>query len=285
MIFDPARASSAAASFAAILAAILLAVLGTLALSRDQSQGGRHKHAASLGLGFALLVALLATTYMFVLLSGLTPQPSDPAAAVGATPEQLVTAGAESALSLLRGAAFLFIVSGSALAVSAAGTLLFLGLALAESGSPASSVIRQAAHKALIGGIVVDGVLLAFGYDDIANAFLVNESRWAWTSISVVTLALPILLAVVLSRQQPQWMRAAASRLNGIRKDRLMLPGLFWLVALPVLCFLFASNNDFSGRQDYGGHVGPLVFSALCALWSGLSFAGCICLSRIKIHG
>lgn len=284
MIFDPARASSAAAAFAALLAAILLAVLGTLALSRDQSRGGRHKHAASLGLGFALLVALLATTYMFVLLSGLALDPSDPAAAIGQSPEQLAAVQAEAGLSLLRGAAFLFIISGSALAVSAAGTLLFLGLALAESGSVARSSIRKTAHQALIGGIIVDATFLAFGYDDIAEAFLVDEPRWVWATTCAAALTVPIVFAVAAS-QRGRWTQYSAERLSRIRKERLMLLGLAWLGVAPVIGFLVASNNQFSGSPEYENSAVPLLLSALCALWSGLSFAGCIWLSRIKIHG
>lgn len=284
MIFDPARASQAAAAFAALLAAILLAVLGTLALSHVRSQDRRHKHEGSLTVGLTLLVSLLATTYMFVLLSGLTAQPSDPRTLTGATPEVLAATQAEAALSLLRGAAFLFIVSGSALAVSAAGTVLFLGIALAESGSPARSVIRRTVHQALIGGIVLDAIFLGFGYDDIANAFLGGGSRWLWTSISAALLAAPLLLAVTVGRRA-RWVRAVASRLGRVDNVRLVLPGLVWLGALPVLAFLLGSNHQFAGHQDYGNPVGPLLLSAACALWAGLTFAAFILLSRTKIEG
>ncbi len=268
-VFNTSAASGTAASFAALLAAVLLAVLGNLALHSQSSPvaGGsltaQHRYTKSLTLGFVLLVLLLATSYMFVLLSGLQILPL-------ASSEQALGAGDEMILqtTLIRTSALLFIVSGSALAVGAAASMLILGLVLSEShgadlvaGSGVSTALNSA-HSFLVGGVWVVAVFLLFGYDDIAQAFEGDLSRrWTWTIPAALLLALPSLahrVTVFRRVSRNEW------RAN---PRRLVLLALTWLVLLPVTAFLVLSNVVVPGSPDYGSTAMPRAFTMACALW------------------
>ncbi len=302
MIFDPAQASGAAASFAALLAAVLLAVIGTLAARRDA--GNRHPHAPSLALGLVLLVLLLATTYMFVLLSGLTSIPTAPSALPGS--QEAINSAVSSAASELRTAAFLFIIAGSALAVAAAGTFLFLGLVITESDSVANpqqvaSLVARTAHSAVVSGIVIVAIFLSFGYDDIIEAFAGvgafegDLSRFLASAVPVAVLAAAVVLALVKqpepTERAARLARAAAaasagtgSRISRVPYERAVSWGMGVVVALPVVAFLVASNHPFSGELPSGSLVGPVVFTTVCALWAGCAIAACVRLSARHVN-
>ncbi len=303
MIFDPAQASEAAASFAALLAAVLLAVIGTLA-ARERDVGNRHPHAPSLALGLVLLVLLLATTYMFVLLSGLTSIPAAPSALPGS--QEAINSAVSSTASELRTAAFLFIIAGSALAVAAAGTFLFLGLVLTESDSVANpqqvaSLIARTAHSAVVSGIVIVAIFLIFGYDDIIEAFAGEGafegdlSRFLASAVPVAVLAAAVVSALVkqpkptaraerMARAAEAARAGTGSRISKVPYERAVWWGMGVVVALPVVAFLVASNHPFSGELPSGSLVGPVVFTTACALWAGCAIATCVQLSARHVN-
>jgi hypothetical protein len=245
IIFDPGTASPSAAAFSALLAALLFAVLGQLATSR----GRRGEYPRSLKLGLVLLVSLLATTYMFVLLSGLR-----------------VTSKAEQT-SLLRGSAFLFILCGSALAVAAAVTFLFLGFVLSEARRDPNDQVRDVAYQALLGGVAIDMVFLGFGYGDIASAF--SAPPWS-VPLGVGLLVAPVMVVLIIPKLAAWVVGCGLGR--WVRR-RLVLVAIGWLVALPVLVFRIFLRYEFPSTGD-GWIAGALT--ATCALWAGLSFAACL---------
>lgn len=277
MFFNPATASTAGAAFAALLAVILFAVLGNLAITGDRDQNeskpdrSPYKYAKSLGLGLPILALLLSTTYMFVLVSGLV-----------AEPVQRSSLAAFQADVLLRGSAFEFIICGSALAVSAAGVILIVGLVVAESGTR-SDFVRDAVHRTLAWGIVADAIFLTYGYHDIASAF--GWHPLIWTLAGSLALGIPIILSIV----QPHWpwLHRKVIKRNIPKKLRLHWHGAFFvgftgLVIVPVVFFRLWFNHKFYGGL-YKDAIGPLLFTVGCALWAGISLAAFIWISKDKV--
>ncbi len=266
IVFNPAQASQAAAAFSALLAALLFAVLGQLAagtVEPSKVDVNKDRYPGSLALGLVLLVSLLSTTYLFVLLAGI----ADPMAA---------NLNAHCAqVQLLRTSAFLFIIAGSALAIAAAVTLLFLGLVLAETKH--TRAVIGTAYQTLVGGIMIASVLLAFGYDDIISAFEVNSF---WLLVAVLCLAVPVALSLI----SLQWLQKAAKVIPAALRrlpDKYPVPlAITWLVALPVVVFRTFMRHRF----DYIGD-GDIVGLVTCgwALWAGGSSAACIIFWRTRI--
>lgn len=265
VIFDPATASVSGAAFAALLAAIALSVLGQLALSGD-SKPDRHKFEKSLSVGLLVLALLLSTTYMFVLMSGLTAEP----------PHGAFTKAYE-ATALLRGSAFLFIICGSALAVSAAAVILVVGLVVSESGTT-SERVRDAVNGTLAGGVIADGIFLGYGYNDIASAF--GWHPFAWTSAATVALAVPIVWSIL--RLPPNLL----GKMHFARDhwSKAFFASFIWLVIMPIVFFRIWFRHGFAGSTPYGSAIGPLLFTVACALWAGVSLAGCILISQSSIR-
>lgn len=265
MIFDPATASTSGASFAALLAAILLAVLGQLALG--DSGSNNHKHSVSLGLGLPVLALLLVTTYMFVLLSGLIPAP----------PHGACTKICE-ATALLRRSAFLFILCGSALAVSAVAVALIVGLVVSESGIK-SKHVRGSVHGTIVGGVVADGIFLIYGYRDIASAF--SWHPLTWTLVAGAILAVPVFWTML--RFPRCWLERRISALTRKYWHRVFAVGFTGLVILPVAFFRIWFSHGFAGSVIYGNAIGPFFYTVGCALWAGIALAACIWISQWQI--
>lgn len=276
MIFDPAMASTAGAAFAALLAAIVLAVLGQLAMG-GEPDSKEHTHAKSLSLGLPVLALLLATTYMFVLVSGLAA--ATPHGTLAKTHPAL--ARTDAATALLRGSAFLFIVCGSALAVSAAGVILVIGLVVSESRTR-SKYVRGALHGTLAGGVVADGIFLVSGYYDIASAF--GWHPLIWTLAASAALGVPVFWSIF--RDPWDWLHRNKKEISEWVRDnwnQTFAVGFAGLVILPVVFFRVWFRHGFSGSTPYGNAIGSLLFTVGCALWAGVSLAACIWTSKSKI--
>ncbi len=182
------------------------------------------------------------------------------------------------ATALLRGSAFLFIICGSALAVSAAGVLLVIGLVTSESGTN-STLVRGAFHGTLVGAIFADAVFLVFGYNDIAAAF--GWHPVLWTLVAAVALAIPVFLAVLC---EPQACLTKKLYDQVCKRVKGMVGAAFAeLVIMPVVFFRIWFRHGFDGRRSYGSALGPLLFTCGCAFWAGVAFAAFIWISRTKV--
>lgn len=256
MIFDPAVASGSAAAFAGILAAIVLAVIGQLATTgRDAVPGATptgHKFQYSLIVGFPLLVQLLASAYMFVLLSG-----------------RLTVTASGVQFGALRGAAFDFAICGSVLAVAATGSLVFLRLVLLEAGR-STGVAATAASVVITVGIYVDVLFLVYGYGAIHAAFFgVPFPPGLWLTNAFV-LVVPIVIGSV--RKPPKLATTELSTTTQLRKTRLLTTAAVALGTLvPVWAFLIANNLNFDAHVPYVGST-VIWVSYLAGAWAGGMF-------------
>lgn len=251
MVFNPIVASGAAASFAALLSAILLAVLGNLALSSVDI------YQKSLKVGAVALVMLLATTYMFVLTSGLVASQS--LTSTSGTP----LSAAEFTLGLGRGGAFLFAIAGSALAASALMTFLFLGLVVCENTHTA--LVRPVFHQTLMAAAGVVVMFLGFGYDDIAAAFTRSHLSWSLTALVVMAMLFWTFYFVGRKTAHSLW--------------RQPLVATAVLALLPSISFRIATEFAY----PYGTNPSifwPCVGNLASAAWAGAVLGAIAGLSR-----
>lgn len=265
-MFDAAVASNSAAAFSGILAALVLAVIGQVATS---SNGGettagtsRLGYWFSLTAGITLLVQLFATSYMFVLLSGRPANSNDPATY---KPSLQLTA-------------FLFTFSGSMLAVSAAGAIIFLQLVIRESSLQGRRLFSVLAPPIQI-ALVVDMTFLLFGYSDINAAFYKTQLGWQLWLAYGICISLPS--ALVFLKAGPEMPDVRMEQTGSTR--RWASWAIIYSTLLPILVFLISERVTFSGDVYQGQMVHVAI--GLAALWSGLSFAVLIQLSRIRSEG
>jgi hypothetical protein len=249
--FNPGTAAGSAATFAGILAAIVLAVLGQLAVTKRENASG-HKYQISLLVGFPLLVQLLACAYTFVLLSGQQPAPGQTA---------------DEQLGVIRGAAFGFAICGSMLAVSAAGSLVFLRLVLQEAGR-AGSMAATGARAAVIAGVYLDIIFLVYGYSDIHRAFYGEPfSVVLWVGHTVVIgIFVTTGLLVPPPRVPTEELESARYR----RKVTVTSAGAVAIATLiPVWAFLIANKHSFTSWTS-GQGTSVVWVSYLCGAWTGV---------------
>jgi hypothetical protein len=264
--FNPVQASSAAAAFAALLAALVLAVIGQVATSR-RTDGRNHEYPISLSVGLLVLISLLATTYMFVLVSG-APPPS----------EAFASSGKEGYDTAIRVASTLFAVCGSALAVGAVATVLFIFAVILEAARRVAMPTTAVAFVALLFGAVIAGIFLVFGYDDIRDATAGADSPgwWWWLHVGA-TLGPPVLTILF------PWLKRKVTK-SGQRSGKTRswpneswtvagtAAAILWFVLMPVIAFLLLSNSHNASGS---------LATATSAVWSGLSLAGLLFLANL----
>lgn len=192
-VWDPARAAAPGAAFSGLLAAIVVNSALRLAADRDRSQ-----FRAGLTVAPLALVCLLASGYLYILLSGEPDYGTlqSGSASLGGVPPHVAP---QLELAPVRNA-FLFAIAGSTLGLGAILTLFVVALVFsARHPAPTSidALPMFSAAAALLVGLGAVLCFLLFGYDDARQAVIafggeVRLSGRSWTALLFASALIPL---------------------------------------------------------------------------------------------
>lgn len=280
LFFNPQVGAAAAAAFAAFLAGIVLQFLVRLATEKmpERSTGA----VSALALLPLVLLQLLSSAYTFVLILGRVPS-------VESAQNQTIGPAVPDA-----GAAAMFSIAGSLLAVGAVGALSGVVLVI-DARQRQLGVLAQWMLRLSVSCV---GLFLLIGYLDIRRAFHLpgNHASMQWWAGHVALLLGPTLVGGCWGPTRRQYAALTTSKRRtetvaegsfgerrepqmyepGPRSVAAMVAAGFLLTFMPIAVFLAISHTTITVARDYKADW-PDLLTLFSAGWAGLSFCRAAC--------